>query len=940
MAEEPTIGGHSRRFRLVVLLSILFVLFAAILAVSAVEIPDSGTPNLGQAGDSGATGNEQGSQVNKTTTENTSDQGQEDRSENETASETEQNQPSEATGGTSSYGGVSSGGYPEQSTVGGSIELSNRPELRVQSPRPARWRLGGYGRYTGAGWERDSSPEPLRDLIEPASDEAARPQYEIQAEALRPFRSLATVWRPAFATADRDVFVTDQQGLLVGTPLETNDTYTTVTYGPPSRSEAKQSTGIAPPSVQERYTQLPADTPNRLGERTDAITSDAETPYEAAEAVERWLEQNKRYSLDANHDRANDVATEFVFEMEAGYCQYFATAMTAMLRTQDIPARYVTGYTTGERVGENTYLARGKNAHAWVEVYFDGVGWVSFDPTPAGGRVDAGRSSEPTEPQPEQNQSESENDDTDEDEEENTDDEQSESDEDDSEQPDRGPPYEISLSPEPVPGAEVTVTVEKNDTAIKGVEVSFNGEAVGTTNETGQLKAEVPYASELVVSAEPPPSQGTVAQRPMGGTSPLAGNALSAPGATARTDENSSVRYDIPTDVSITTQDVPLPGRTLAANMSINGSAVAGLTVIVDGEEVGRTNATGAFSLPVPADAPLGGSLPVEFRRGEFAATGNITVADVEITVETGFFKLPGTGADLTVTAVTDEQRIPLSAIPIQTNGNTATIATDQSGSATMTLPWSNEATATAVVGEQTVRTSVSGMLLHLGGVLAVLVGTLLVAGAWIYRNPQKLRQFRDRVVNALVTTGEWLRLIGHWLYSIGPALVRGLHRFGARVRTYLGRLRDEFTLAAILSPVAYIIARVTGFLTWLQTIPGLLRGLLSSGGSEHANDDGTGSRPTESAESPEGGGETPAYQRLLQCWQWLVRRVVRRSKTKTAVEVENQAVEHGFPRRPVRRLRRAFQDVEYGFTDPNERVDTAEESVKQLREDTEDEEQ
>lgn len=917
MAEKPTIGGHSRRFRLVVLLSTLFVLFAAMLAVGAIETPGSeaGTLGLGQAGDSGADGSGQPSQGNETTTEE---------------------------GGMSSYGGVCTGGYPEQSTVGGSIELSNRPELRVQSPRPARWRLGGYARYTGSGWKREpfTSAEPLRGLIEPGNGESARPQYEIQAEALRPFNSLATVWRPAFANADRDVFVTDQRGLLVGERLETNDNYTTITYGPPSRSEAKRSTGTAPPSVQEQYTQLPEDTPDRLGERTDNITRGAETPYEAAEAIERWLEQNKQYSLDANHNRANDVATEFVFEMEAGYCQYFATAMTVMLRTQDIPARYVSGYTTGKRVGENTYLARGKNAHTWVEVYFEGIGWVSFDPTPRDGRIDAGRSSEPPEVQPEENQSESENDDTNQDEQNTDDDDQTESDEDDSAEPDLGPPYEIILSPEPVPGVQVTVTVAKNDTAISGAEVSFNGEVVGTTNETGQLQATVPYASELVVSAEPPPSQGTVAQRPVGGIGLLAGHSFFASVTPAQTDENSSVRYDIPTDVSLTTQGPPLPGRTIAANMSLNGSAVAGLSVVVDGEQVGTTTETGIFSLPVPADASLGETLPIEFRRNEFEASGNITVADVEITAETGFFKFPGTSVGLTVTAVTEDRRIPLSAVPIRTTGNTATLATDELGGATIQLPWSNEVIATAVVGEQTVRTAVSGILLHLGGVLTALVGTLVSLGAWVYRNPERLRQFNSQVVSALITSGEWLRLLGHWVYSIGPALARGLRRFGIRVRMYLARLRNEFTLAALLSPVTYIIVGATGFLAWLQTLLGLLRGFLSNGGSVQVHDTGSGAGSTAATESPEDTREVPAYQRLRQRWRWLVRRVVRRPKTKTAVEVENQAVEKGFPRRPVRRLRRAFQDVEYGFTDPEDRVDVAEESVEQLREDSAEDEQ
>ena len=83
------------------------------------------------------------------------------------------------------------------------------------------------------------------------------------------------------------------------------------------------------------------------------------------------------------------MADTFIFEMEEGYCEYFATAMTTMLRTQGIPARYTVGYTTGQEIDDNTYEVRGMNAHAWVEVYFPEVGWVRFDPTPGGERLEA-----------------------------------------------------------------------------------------------------------------------------------------------------------------------------------------------------------------------------------------------------------------------------------------------------------------------------------------------------------------------------------------------------------------------------------------------------------------------------------------------------------------------------------------------------------------------
>ena len=72
--------------------------------------------------------------------------------------------------------------------------------------------------------------------------------------------------------------------------------------------------------------------------------------------------------------------------MDAGYCTYYATTMAVMLRTQGIPARMATGYTSGERVAEDEWVVRGLNAHAWVEVYFPETGWVAFDPTPSAAR--------------------------------------------------------------------------------------------------------------------------------------------------------------------------------------------------------------------------------------------------------------------------------------------------------------------------------------------------------------------------------------------------------------------------------------------------------------------------------------------------------------------------------------------------------------------------
>ena len=89
--------------------------------------------------------------------------------------------------------------------------------------------------------------------------------------------------------------------------------------------------------------------------------------------------------------QGEDPLANFLFVRRAGHCEYFASAMTVMLRAEGIPARYVTGFAPGEYndVGGD-YIIRESDAHAWVEVYFPGFGWITFDPTPPGNASHAG----------------------------------------------------------------------------------------------------------------------------------------------------------------------------------------------------------------------------------------------------------------------------------------------------------------------------------------------------------------------------------------------------------------------------------------------------------------------------------------------------------------------------------------------------------------------
>ena len=110
-------------------------------------------------------------------------------------------------------------------------------------------------------------------------------------------------------------------------------------------------------------------------------TAGAETPYEAVRAVQEHLRGDFDYTPTVPESSLPLVS--FLFEDEAGYCQQFAGSMGLMLRMLGIPARVVSGFAPGARDAESgAYEVRDFDAHSWVEVYFRGIGWVTFDPTP------------------------------------------------------------------------------------------------------------------------------------------------------------------------------------------------------------------------------------------------------------------------------------------------------------------------------------------------------------------------------------------------------------------------------------------------------------------------------------------------------------------------------------------------------------------------------
>jgi protein-glutamine gamma-glutamyltransferase len=131
------------------------------------------------------------------------------------------------------------------------------------------------------------------------------------------------------------------------------------------------------------YLQLPP-LDIRIPKLAEEVTSGGSTPYEKAAALEHYLQTAFGYTLQLPRTPTRDPLANFLFERKQGHCEYFASSMAVMLRTLNIPSRVVNGFRTSEFNDlTGNYIVRASSAHSWVEAYFSGAGWVTFDPTPA-----------------------------------------------------------------------------------------------------------------------------------------------------------------------------------------------------------------------------------------------------------------------------------------------------------------------------------------------------------------------------------------------------------------------------------------------------------------------------------------------------------------------------------------------------------------------------
>lgn len=133
-------------------------------------------------------------------------------------------------------------------------------------------------------------------------------------------------------------------------------------------------------SIRKEFLALPVSCPNRVKELTKTITEEKETVYDKLKAIEEYLHTYTYTTTPPSVPSDQDMVDYFLFESQKGYCTHFASAMAVMARTIGIPSRYVQGFIVDANEG-GVMTVMNRQAHAWMEAYIEGVGWIAFEPT-------------------------------------------------------------------------------------------------------------------------------------------------------------------------------------------------------------------------------------------------------------------------------------------------------------------------------------------------------------------------------------------------------------------------------------------------------------------------------------------------------------------------------------------------------------------------------
>lgn len=315
--------------------------------------------------------------------------------------------------------GSSKSGYGRNDAqIGGGFQFDYSPVMQVTTNQKAYWRGETKAVYTGKGWSDRKGMETVP--ADPGDKNLPLSPEREQKDGIREVVQTVTLIRkdkiPVLFAAGPAGEVEEINGagnpkvywnpeeweLRFQRPTQVQS-YTVVSEVqeldiaklrglPAVPKDGAASIDLAP------YLQLPDSLPKRVRDLAKQVTEGATDDYDRLKYLEQYLQNTYPYTNtpDTSKQKSADVVDAFLFEIKEGYCDYYSSAFVVMARSLGIPTRWVKGYTSGsnpadEEVarygrpadpnGAGTYTVRNSDAHSWAEAYFEGYGWVPFEPT-------------------------------------------------------------------------------------------------------------------------------------------------------------------------------------------------------------------------------------------------------------------------------------------------------------------------------------------------------------------------------------------------------------------------------------------------------------------------------------------------------------------------------------------------------------------------------
>ncbi|MBH5317026.1 transglutaminase domain-containing protein [Paenibacillus sp. GSMTC-2017] len=320
---------------------------------------------------------------------------------------------------------ASSGYSRNDATLGGGFDFDFSPMMTVSTSHKSYWRGETKATYNGEGWVERPAEEgyqsvekgvELQNRINRDLAETVEVEQIVTMVRTEPYPILfaaAPITKVNWIEEDNELFPSGLSWSPEYWELKWNMEikYPTI-YSVTSAVTVLDEEGLrgteaefSDPNANSFYSHISGSVPDRVWELAAEVTAEGTNDYDKARLLENYLSTSYKYNnkpdLTKLSGTSPDFVDQFLFELKEGYCDYFSTAMAVMARTLGMPTRWVKGFSPGvlpsdsvgppeefmtggvvsNPLGAGTYTVRNSDAHSWVEIYFEGYGWIPFEPT-------------------------------------------------------------------------------------------------------------------------------------------------------------------------------------------------------------------------------------------------------------------------------------------------------------------------------------------------------------------------------------------------------------------------------------------------------------------------------------------------------------------------------------------------------------------------------